>query len=273
MLPILFKIGPVNVYSYGFFLAVAYLAATFILWREGKRQGYNEEKLLDLSVISLVGALIGGRVFFALLNLGRFTEDPASIFYFWQGGISFYGAGAGVLILNILLTKSWKWPFFQIADIAAISASAALVLGKIGAFLAGLDFGKISNLGWAVSFPTLVGKRHPVQLYEALSYFIIFVFLYFLYLRNLTSVRMKSGKVFFTFLILASLVAGAADFLKAQSQIFYNIPVIFIYSLMIAFLSSVALYYFQIRIFKDDLQNFLRFSLSLNKKVFRKGRI
>lgn len=273
MFPILFKLGPVNVYSYGFFLALSYLIATFILWREGKKQGYNEEKLLDLSVIALVGALIGGRLLFVLLNLGKFSDNPASIFYFWQGGISFYGAGLGVLILAILLTRSWKWPFFQIADIAALGLSAALVLGKIGTFLAGLDYGKISASPLAVSFPTLVGKREPVQIYEAAAYFLLFLFLYFLYSRNLTSVRMRSGKAFFAFLVFGSLVVGVSDFFKAQSQTFYNLPVIGIYSLAIAFIAIFALYYFQIRNFKDDVQNFLKFSLSINKKVFKRAKI
>lgn len=50
MYPILFQLGPVTIYSYGFFLALAYLAATYILWREGKKQGFQEEKLIDLSI-------------------------------------------------------------------------------------------------------------------------------------------------------------------------------------------------------------------------------
>ena len=73
MLPILFKLGPITIYSFGFFLTLAYLAATFILWREGKRQGYNEEKLLDLSVISLIAALVGGRIYYVLINFHQFS--------------------------------------------------------------------------------------------------------------------------------------------------------------------------------------------------------
>lgn len=58
MLPVLFKLGPVTIYSYGFFMTLSYLVAAFILWREGKRQGYQPEKLFDLSLIALVAALL-----------------------------------------------------------------------------------------------------------------------------------------------------------------------------------------------------------------------
>src|SRR3989304_9511047 len=146
MLPILFKAGPITVYSYGFFLVLAYFAATFILWREGKRQGYNEEKLLDLSVISLISALIGGRIYYVILNSEFFTEDPGSILAFWQGGFAFHGSLITVLLVGTYFIQRWKWSFFQIADIASISAAAAMVLGKIGTFLAGVDFGRSSSL-------------------------------------------------------------------------------------------------------------------------------
>src|SRR3972149_4070272 len=182
MLPILFKAGPITIYSFGFFLTLGYLAGAFILWREGKRQGYNEERLLDLSVISLIAALVGAGAYFV---------------------------------------RRWKWSFFQIADIGALSASVALVLGKIGTFLAGLDFGRQTSLPWGLNFPGLVGARHPVQLYEAGSYFIIFIFLYIIYHRNLTSTEMKSGKIFFTFLITTSFVSVGLEFFKADPAMIF----------------------------------------------------
>src|SRR4030067_2470800 len=98
MLPILFKIGPITIYSFGFFLVLAYLAAAFILWREGKRQGYNEEKLLDLSVISLIAAITGARFYFVLLNWDLFRESPVSSLFFWQGGFAYHGALVAFLL-------------------------------------------------------------------------------------------------------------------------------------------------------------------------------
>jgi len=272
MLPILFKIGPITIYSFGFFLTLAYLAATFILWREGKRQGYQEEKLLDLSVVSLIAAIIGGRINFVLLNWSLFQDEPATSLFFWQGGFAYYGALVAVLLVGCFLIRAWKWSFFQVADIAAIAASIALVFGKTGTFLAGMDFGRATDLPWAVNLPGLVGARHPAQLYEAGGYFLIFVFLYVLYFRNLASPNMKSGKVFFSFLVLTSLARGFLEFFRANQPTVLSWPIASLVSVAIATASLFALYYFQIRDIKSDLRAFLKGFLLLNSRVLRKIR-
>ena len=272
MLPILFKIGPVTVYSWGFFLVLAYLAATFILWREGKRQGYNEEKLLDLSIISLVAALVGGRAAFVLLNLHLFQEEPLSALYFWQGGFAYLGAFFAVLFVDFYFVRAWKWSFFQVADIGSLSAAAALVLGKIGAFLAGVDFGKVTTLPWAVGFPSLIGLRHPVQLYEAVAFFLIFAFLYLAYFRNILSANMKSGKVFVYFLILSSLAKGFIEFFRAESARLGTWPFTSIVSFVIAMVGLFALYYFQIRDLRGDARSISRTVFGFNRSLLRKIR-
>src|SRR4030042_31877 len=272
MLPVLFKIGPVTIYSFGFFLTVAYFVATFILWREGKRQGYNEEKLLDLSVISLIAAILGGRVYYLFLNWQFFSDEPVRAFYFWEGGFAYHGALVGVLLAALYFIKKWKWSFFQIGDIAALSTSVALVFGKTGKFLAGLDYGKESLLPWSVKLPGLIGSRHPVQLYEAGSYFIIFVILYFLFFRNLVSSDMKSGKVFFIFMISTSLVGGFLEFFRAEHFYIYTVPLASVVSLAIATISIIALYYFQIRNFRSDAATVASALLGLNTRLLRKFR-
>jgi phosphatidylglycerol:prolipoprotein diacylglycerol transferase len=272
MLPILFKIGPVTIYSWGFFLVLAYLAATFILWREGKRQGYNEERLLDLSIISLIASLVGGRALFVILNIPLFQEEPISALYFWQGGFVYQGAFLVVLVASIYFIRRWKWSFFQIADIASLAATAALVLGKIGAFLAGLDFGKESGLPWAVSFPGLVGARHPAQLYEVGSFFLIFVLLYAVYFRNIGSANMKSGKIFFYFLILSNITKGLLEFYRADYAHLDSYPIVSIVSFIIAIFATLALYYFQIRDVKNDVRVLLRAVFWFNKGALRRIR-
>ena len=273
MFPVLFSIGSITIYSFGFFLTLSYLAATFILWREGKRQGYNEEKLLDLSVISLVAALVGGRAYYLLINWGLFADEPARAFAFWEGGFVYHGALIAVFAVTVYFVRIWKWSFFQIADIAALSGAAALVLGKVGTFFAGLDYGRETSLPWAVSFPDIVGERHPVQLYEAAAYLVIFAISYILYFRNLASPNMKSGKIFFIFIILSSLARAWFEPLRAESTLVFSLPLAILVSVAIASLAIVALYYFQIRDFRSDVRGFMRGIFGLNSKILRRLRL
>lgn len=273
MLPILFDFGPITVYSFGLFLVLAYFLATFILWREGKRQGYNEEKLLDFSVLSLVSALIGGRIYYVILNWNIFLDEPVNIFAFWQGGFAFHGSLLAVLLVGMYFILRWKWSFFQVADIASIAAAGAMVMGKVGAFFAGVDFGSVSGLPWAVEFPNLIGARHPVQLYEAGTYFVIFVILYILFFRILGSRNMVSGTVFFTFMITTSIARALLEFFRADPHIIFLWPTATIVSLIIAATSLFALYYFQIRNIKADISNVIRALFGMNSTIVRRFKL
>lgn len=270
MLPILFELGPITVYSFGFFLVLAYFLATFILWREGKRQGYNEEKLLDLSIISLVATLIGGRIYYVILNWNIFVEQPTSIFAFWQGGFAFHGSLLAVLVVGAYFIARWKWSFFQIADISSIAAAGAMVTGKIGAFFAGVDFGSVSGLPWALKFPDLIGDRHPVQLYEAGAYFIIFAGLYILYFVILGSRNMVSGKVFFTFMISTSVTRALLEFFRADPHTVFLWPTATTVSLIVASATLFALYYFKIRDIGPDIRYVIGLLFGINATIFRK---
>ena len=121
-----------------------------------------------------------------------------------------------------------------------------------------------------MQFPNLVGQRHPVQLYEALAYTVVFILLYYLYLRNLASSEMKSGKIFFSFLVLTGLTRAILEFFRAQSLFVGMLPLASLVSLVVVSLAVVALYYFQIRDLKSDLRVFLGSFLVLNKKVLRR---
>jgi len=272
MFPVLFKIGSVTIYSWGFFLGLAYLAATFIFWREGKRQGYNEEKLFDFSIFALLAALIGGRALFVLLNWDLFKDDQILAFYFWQGGFAYYGSLLFVFLGGSYLVRIWKWSFFQITDIASLSALVALTLGSIGSFFAGLNFGKVSGLPWAITLPNLVGARHPVQLYEAAGYIILLIILYVLYFRNLAASNMKSGKVFFSFLVFSSLVQVVTAYFHAQITWIGPLPVSSLVSGLIAIGAIFALYYFKIRDIRSDIRVFLKTFFVLNWRILRRLR-
>lgn len=270
MVPILFQLGPITIYSYGFFLTLAYIVGTFIFWREGQRQGYQGEKLLDLSLIGLLAALVGGRLYFALFNFDLVQKNPLSAIAFWEGGLSFYGALFGVLIAGFILTKRWKWPFFQVADFAALAGLAALAVGKIGTFFAGVSYGTTTNLPWAVEFPNLLGARHPVQFYEAAAVLVLLFFFKNLYEKGLVSKEVKSGRVFLWAVFSVASTRFFFEFFRADSYYIFGVKEAQIVSFLVAAAALFALYYLRLRSLQEDFENSLKFILSVNRRVLRR---
>lgn len=249
MYPILFNLGPLTVRSYGLFLVLAFIFGTYVVWKEGKRGGYNEEKLLDFSVVLLVSALIGARVYYILLHLGVFLEEPFKAFYLWQGGFAFHGALIGAIVGGYFYTKRVKWPFYQLADLVAVAASLSGAIAKIGAFLSGADYGTASSLPWGVHFVGQVGKRHPVQLYEAFYFLIIF-----LILKELDKRKQRSGGIFYLYLFLIGLGRWVLEFYRGDSTYIGSIKVAHLVSLVLVVVGLVGLYYFSRRDWRSDLR-------------------
>ena len=270
MFPILFKLGPITVYSYGFFMTLAYLVATFVVWREGKRQGYQPEKLLDYSLITLVAALIGARLYFAAFHFNLFQEDLFSILAFWEGGLSIYGALLGALLSTYILARWWKWSFFQVADFGALAGLSALVVGKIGSFLAGVDLGTPTSVPWAVEYSNILSPRHPVQLYEAVFALVLLLILKKLYEDNLKSGRIKSGRIFLLSIFVVSLARFFFWFFRIDSPFVEGYKSEQIVSFLVAFGSLAAIYYLKLRDLKYDVEGFLKYILSINGRVLRK---
>jgi len=259
MLPVLFEFGSLTIYSYGFFLTLAYLAGTFIFWREGRKRGFNEERLLDLSLLGLLAALVGGRVLYVLLNWSYFSLEPAQALFVWQGGFAYFGALFAAILVGIYFCRAWKWPAFQIADLAALAAALSFAIGKLGTFLAGTDYGYQTDLPWGVTFPALVGERHPVQLYEAAISFLIFIFLTRTYFKNIEkSGEVKSGIVFFDWLLLSGVARFVLEYFRADSTFVAGVKIAQILSLVVASIGFVGLYYFGLRNFRTDVRVVLK---------------
>ena len=269
MYPVLFQLGSVTIYSLGFFLILAYITSTFIFWKEGKRQGYHEEKLLDLSLIALIAAFAGGRLLFVFTRFELFRKDLPSIFAFWEGGFIFYGALVGVLAVVYVTCRRWKWPFLQIADFGALAALAGYTLVKIGAFFAGVDVGIPTSLPWGVEFPSADGARHPVQLYEAAFAAVLFIIMRVAYEKNLKSANFRSGKVFFVSVFLVGLSRFLFGFWQVDTDFFLGLSLDQIVSFLVAIVAVFSIYYLKLRDLSNDVELVIKSTLSINGKAFR----
>ena len=115
--PVLIEIGPLAIRWYGISWLVAFF--TIYLLAKNRLSFLSENQLSDLMFYGLLGAVIGGRVGYMLFyNIDQLGANIFSIFYIWQGGLSFHGGLLGVLVTAVILSKRWKISFF---DIMAVS--------------------------------------------------------------------------------------------------------------------------------------------------------
>jgi phosphatidylglycerol:prolipoprotein diacylglycerol transferase len=202
--PIAFDIGPFAVRWY----AIAYLIGFVAGWRYclwlARRVAMRPtpEEMDDYLVWAVIGTILGGRLGYVLFyNPAYFLERPLDALMIWEGGMSFHGGLAGVIISMILFAWARGFSPFAIGDIVAAAAPIGLFFGRIANFINGELYGRASDVPWAVAFPRggLVG-RHPSQLYEALLEGLVLFVVLFLLARN-EAIRRRTGTVGGVFMI------------------------------------------------------------------------
>lgn len=141
----------------------------FLVWRLSRAWDLDEEKILDLTLLTFIGGLVSARVYFVLGHLDLFTNN-------WLGavlinkvpGFSFWGAILGSWLTLYYFTRSKKENFWQVSDIASVGLLGGLIFTSLGCFLGGCNVGIQSNLPLAVNMVGVLGKRLPIQLLEAI---------------------------------------------------------------------------------------------------------
>ncbi len=186
MCPILFKLGPIPIYGYGLMLALGFLAAMYMAQRDAKKFNMPEEKLASVFPWIIVAGAFGARFFHAIVERPLyFWEHPIEIFYFWDGGVTFYGGLIGGVLVIWLFSRKNKIPFVQVGDFLIVYVALGQVFGRLGCFLAGCCHGVPTDEPWGITItnPESITRPlgiplHPTQLYQALVNLITFIILY-----------------------------------------------------------------------------------------------
>lgn len=212
MFPILFKIGPLAVRSWGVMLLIGFVLGYWLAVRRGKKYGISSDVLLDLVLYLLLAGVVGGRLLYVLLNLSYYIRYPLEIFAIWNGGLSYFGSlGAGVAVA-ILFGRKRGIPFFRLADLLAPSLALGYAFGRIGCFLNGCCYGAPTHLPWGVRFPNSpypYEPLHPVQLY-AFAGNILFMFL----LLKVDAKKKFEGQTFVLYVLLYCIYRFLAEILR-----------------------------------------------------------
>lgn len=224
MYPKLFELGPLPIHTYGLLLAAALLLSITVASRLAESDGVSRKLAWDLGFVIVLSAIIGAKLLLILTNFGYYWRDPAQLFSleFLRAGGVYYGGLLGAIAGAAYFTRRHSpVSFWRLADIAAPAIPLGQAIGRLGCFSAGCDYGKPTDVPWAVTFTSeyshqMVGTPlnvalHPYQLYESGATLILFLLLLYLFTR-----RAFVGQVFSAYLMSYSTVRFLLEFYRGD---------------------------------------------------------
>lgn len=233
---ILFSLDPFVIHSFGACLAVAIILCYGIMVRLGKSSGYSSDFVSSLLSVLIVSGLIGGRIFYVAEHWSFYRENPSNIIMVQQGGLMFFGGfliGGASLILFCKLNKK---NVLDVLDLVVSAIPLGHALGRIGCFLNGCCYGKVSDSCLSVTFPhdsipwseqlnaaliSSTAERSlpvlPSQLFEAALNFIIFLILIRRYKH-----RRHTGSQLALYMMLYAVARFAVEFSRADERLYFG---------------------------------------------------
>jgi phosphatidylglycerol:prolipoprotein diacylglycerol transferase len=212
--PIIFEVGPLRVGWYGLMYVFGFLASYLLVRYQMKKKDFNlsRPEVENLYFYLILGLMIGARLGYVLFyDLKAYLADPFEIIAIWHGGMSFHGGLIGVLLVGILFSWKNRKSFWKIADLIIVTAPIGLGLGRIGNFINGELYGRVTRAPWGMIFPKGGAlARHPSQLYESgLEGGVLFLILWFL-----KDKRLPAGGLLAIFLFLYGVFRFFLEFFR-----------------------------------------------------------
>jgi phosphatidylglycerol:prolipoprotein diacylglycerol transferase len=262
MIPIILRLGPLTIYSYGLMMALGFITGDLLLSRECRRRGFGSELGTAIVVWGAIGGLVGARIYDVFDNWAGYMAHPLSIIFSGAGFI-WYGGLIGGILSTILVARYHRVRVLTVLDMCAAPLMLGMAFGRMGCQLSGDgDWGLPSKLPWAMAYPrAIVGwgpetvlkldshynlmpgfypgvRVHPTPIYEAILYVAIFGFLW--------SIRRKvtlEGELLYLYLILAGAARFMVEFVRINPRIYGPLSEAQIISLVMIVAGSVAWYW------------------------------
>lgn len=197
MHPILFKIGPLTIYSYGFFVAMGFLLSSLLLTRDSKNFGLQKNEAWDLLICILLSGIVGARLFHVLLNSAYYFSNPLEIIMLQKGGLAIQGALLTSIAMGIVFISIKRLSFWKAGDLIMIYLPLGQAIGRIGCYFNGCCYGD---------------GAIPIQLLSAGVLFGIFLVLKFIRAIKVLS----DGDLFLIYFMLYSPARFVIDMFRAD---------------------------------------------------------
>lgn len=175
--PTLVQLGHFGLRWYSLFFALAILAGVWLGLREAARRGLNGERVQSLAIWSVVGGLIGARLFHVIDRWDAYATDPLRVLFVWEGGLAVYGGLVGGVVVGLVYAWRHGLPRWKLADAAAPGMILGQAIGRLACIPNGDAYGAPANVPWAFIYTNprsmvprdLLGvPTHPYAAYELL---------------------------------------------------------------------------------------------------------
>jgi len=221
MYPILLKIGPITIHTYGFMMAVGVACGLWFLFIQAKKQDLPSTKVIDVTFYTIIISLVGAKLILLIGNFSYYLRFPGELFSLARSGGVFQGGLVFGIIFALWYFRKHKIPTWKVADIMGTALALGHGFGRIGCFSAGCCYGRECSLPWGVTFQNeyasnLTGIQlgiplHPVQLYESALNFLNFFVLFFLLKR-----KKFDGQIFSFYIINYSIIRFFVEFYRGD---------------------------------------------------------
>lgn len=222
MLPILIKIGPITIRTYGFMFAMGVLLGLLVALKLAKREGIERNQYTDYIFYMMIASLLGAKLLLLVTNLGYYLRYPGELKYLAVSGGTYYGGLLAALIFSAWYIPRKKLPFRRYADVTAPGVALGHFLGRLGCFAAGCCWGRHApGFPGAVKFcsekaHSLTGvplnvPLYPTQIVESVLNLFNFVFLFWLFKR-----RKFTGQIIVFYLLNYSLIRFIVEYFRGD---------------------------------------------------------
>lgn len=211
---VLGEIFGLKIYSYGLMIGLGIICATLLFLRMGTKRGYNEDKLFNATIITVIAGILGGKILYIITDFKTVMQDPSLIFRDFGNGFVIYGAIIGGALSVILCSLKNKWNFLELSDLAVPGLALAQGFGRIGCFLAGCCYGAETTSSIGIVFPEDSLSPAGIPLYPTQIFSSIFDFALGLFLLWYVSKNREKGKTTSLYMIIYSIGRFFVEFLR-----------------------------------------------------------
>lgn len=264
VMPILFRIGPLNVYSYGLMMGIGFLVANYAAVKEFERKGLGARFANEVTLLAIVFGIAGSKILSLAEYLGDFLKDPIAMI-FSPGGLTWYGGFVLATVVIYWAARRRHVKFSKVADALAPALILGYAIARLGCHFSGDgDYGMPTKLPWGVNYshgivpPSLAFRGfphieqlfpggivpdntllHPTPIYEFIAGLLIFYFLW----RIRKNIR-PDGMLFMIYLVLAGTERFLVEFIRINPRLAFGLTEAQLISLLLFATGTAGFIYF-----------------------------